>query len=98
VRRRSVLIAGITGLLFAPEPSDAQQVSGKIPRVGILTIGDNERAPMFDAFREGLHDLGYIEGRDIILEFRFGHGDVPTGRSLRRNSSHSPSTSSWSRA
>jgi len=27
--------------------------------------------PMFDAFRQGLRDLGYIEGRNIILEFRF---------------------------
>jgi putative ABC transport system substrate-binding protein len=30
---------------------------------------------MYDAFRQGLHDLGYIEGRNIILEFRLAHGD-----------------------
>ena len=30
---------------------------------------------MIDAFRTGLHDLGHIEGRDIILEFRLAHGD-----------------------
>jgi putative ABC transport system substrate-binding protein len=30
---------------------------------------------MFDAFREGLHDLGYVEGRSIILEFRLARGD-----------------------
>jgi hypothetical protein len=30
---------------------------------------------MYDAVRQGLHDLGYIEGRNIILEFRLAHGD-----------------------
>ena len=34
---------------------------------------------MFDAFREGLRDLGYIEGRNIILEFRLAHGDLSRG-------------------
>jgi hypothetical protein len=31
---------------------------------------------MFDAFREGLRALGYVEGRDVILEFRFARGDL----------------------
>ena len=37
---------------------------------------------MFDAFREGLHDLGYVEGRNIILEFRFAAGDRSLGLQL----------------
>ena len=82
MRRRSVLIAGVVGLLFASERAIAQQTSGKIPRVGILTIGDNERAAMLDAFREGLRDLGYVEGRNVILEFRFGRGDFSRGPQL----------------
>jgi ABC-type uncharacterized transport system substrate-binding protein len=78
MRRRSV-IAGLAALLGAPEHPAAQQPSGKIPRVGILTAGNNERTRGFDAFREGLRDLGYVEGRNIILEFRFAGGDPAQG-------------------
>ena len=73
MQRRSV-IAGLAVSLIAPQQSLAQQVSAKIPRVGILTPGETERTPMWDAFRAGLRDLGYVEGRDIILEFRPGGG------------------------
>jgi putative ABC transport system substrate-binding protein len=75
VRRRSVVIAGLAALFLAPERSAGQQRQPKIPRVGILTAADSDRAPMFDAFREGLRDLGYVEGRNIILEFRFARGN-----------------------
>src|SRR5215831_8040135 len=74
MRRRSV-IGGLAALLLIPEVSSAQQLPGKIPHVGILGLGESERTLMFDAFREGLHDLGYIEGRNIILAFRLARGD-----------------------
>jgi len=80
--RRSVVIAGLAALLLAPERSAAQQTQSKIPRAGILSVADSERAPMFDAFREGLRDLGYVEGRNIILEFRFAHGNLSLGPQL----------------
>jgi putative ABC transport system substrate-binding protein len=73
--QRRDLIAGIAALLLAPQRSSAQS-PGKISRVGILTAEQSERAPKFDAFRAGLRDLGYIEGRNIILEFRFLAGDL----------------------
>jgi putative ABC transport system substrate-binding protein len=60
----------------------AQQASAKIPRVGILTQASSDQAPMFDAFREGLRNLGYVEGRNIILEFRFARGDHTRGPQL----------------
>jgi putative ABC transport system substrate-binding protein len=75
MRRRSVVVAGLIALLFTPNPASAQQVPAKIPRVGMLGVGESERTPMFDAFRKGLHDLGYLEGRNIILEFRLARGD-----------------------
>jgi putative tryptophan/tyrosine transport system substrate-binding protein len=74
MRRRSI-ISGFAALLLFPEGSSAQQSPGTIPRIGILGPGESERTPIFDAFREGLHDLGYIEGRNIILEFRLARGD-----------------------
>jgi ABC-type uncharacterized transport system substrate-binding protein len=74
MRRRRIL-AAFAALLLAPAGSSAQQSPGNIPRVGILGLGESDRTPMFDAFREGLHDLGYIEGGNIFLEFRLARGD-----------------------
>jgi putative ABC transport system substrate-binding protein len=82
VRRRSVVIAGLAALLLAPERSAGQQTQSKIPRVGVLSPADSEKAPMFDAFRQGLRDLGYVEGRNIIFEFRLAHGDLSLGPQL----------------
>jgi putative ABC transport system substrate-binding protein len=81
MQRRSV-IAGLAVSLIAPQQSLAQQASAKIPRVGILSVADNERAPIFDAFRQGLRDLGYVEGRNIILEFRLARGNLSLGPKL----------------
>jgi putative ABC transport system substrate-binding protein len=84
LRRRKLIIASVAVLLLAPVRALAQQPSGKIkiPRVGLLTPGDNERTRPVDAFREGLRDLGYVEGRNIILEFRFAGGDRSRGLEL----------------
>src|SRR5271169_4760565 len=46
-----------------------------MPHVGILTPADNDKTPIFEAFKQGLRELGYVEGLNIVLEFRFGHGD-----------------------
>src|SRR6516164_7119758 len=80
-----LLLAGAmtaTGSLGAQQKALAQKAPAKIPRVGILTTADNERTPALDAFREGLRDLGYVEGRNIILEFRLAGGDFAQGRKL----------------
>ena len=52
--------------------AEAQQ--GKIPRVGLLVLGGP--APTIDAFRRGLGELGYVEGRNIIIELRFAEGQL----------------------
>jgi hypothetical protein len=54
MNRRELMLLLAGALLLTPERSTAQQPQSKIPRVGILTVADNERVPMFDAFREGL--------------------------------------------
>jgi putative ABC transport system substrate-binding protein len=81
MRRRSV-ITGPAVLLATQKHPAAQQPSGKIPRVGMLTAGNSARTRAIDAFRERLRDLGYVEGRNIILEFRFAGGDPVLGRRL----------------
>lgn len=56
--------------------AEAQQ-QAKIPRIGILSAGSlSSAAYQHDAFRQGLHDLGYIEGQNITLEYRFAEGKI----------------------
>jgi putative tryptophan/tyrosine transport system substrate-binding protein len=82
MKERRTVLAGLAALFLVPGPSTAQQPQSKIPHVGVLTVADSERVPMFDAFREGLRDLGYVEGRNIILEFRLSHGNLSLGPQL----------------
>ena len=65
----------LAALLVASKSTGAQQAPAKIPRVGILSPADSDKTPIFDAFRAGLRELGWVEGRNIILEFRLAHGD-----------------------
>jgi putative tryptophan/tyrosine transport system substrate-binding protein len=55
--------------------AEAQQ-SKKISRIGVLEArGSTDRAQVLAAFREGLRDLGYIEGKNIVLEYRYAEGN-----------------------
>ena len=60
-------------LTVTPLAAEAQQ-TGKIPRVGILAPG-NPPLVHAEAFREGLRDLGYVEGQNIRFEWRWEAGD-----------------------
>lgn len=75
--RRSVigLIVTLTLALFlAPFSSEAQQAE-KVPRIGILETGSpSSPTPSQEAFRQGLRDLGYVEGKNIRLEPRYAEG------------------------
>ena len=63
-------------LLIAPLAVEAQQ-GGKVPRVGILWPYSPSIGSVFvDAFRQGLHGLGYVEGRNIVLEERWAEGNL----------------------
>ncbi len=57
------------GLVLGPLAADAQQ-PGKVPRIGILPPGPiSERVHLWEAFRQGLRDFGYVEGQNITLVF-----------------------------
>jgi putative ABC transport system substrate-binding protein len=58
--------------LALPFPAQAQQAT-KIPRIGILRVGSSGD-PYVEAFRQGLRDLGYVEGRNITIEYRYAEG------------------------
>ena len=57
------------GLLAAPRASEAQQAA-KVPRIGILG-GSAAPTPLREAFLQGLRDLGYVEGRTVVIEYRY---------------------------
>jgi len=61
------------GLLAAPLAAGAQQAE-RVRRIGIITAG-SVRIPLNDVFEEALRDLGWIEGRNIAIEFRFARLD-----------------------
>jgi putative tryptophan/tyrosine transport system substrate-binding protein len=70
---RNVFNAGV--LLFALcLPAEAQQAK-KIPRLGWLATGSPSATPANrEAFHRGLRDLGYVEGQNITIEYRFADG------------------------
>jgi putative ABC transport system substrate-binding protein len=82
MRRRGIVFGGLAAVLLAPTRLAGQQTQSKIPHVGILTVRDSEREATWDAFRQGLRDLGYVEGRNIILEFRLARGNLSLGPQL----------------
>ncbi len=73
-RRAAGLIVSLTlGLLVAPLATDAQQ-PGKMPRIGVLTLFPLD-SPFSQAFRRGLRELGYVEGQNLAVEWRFAQRD-----------------------
>ena len=72
--RRAVLclVTLALALCLAPDPSHAQ-VGAQTPRIGMLTDAVESHSG-FEAFRQGLRDLGYVEGQSIALESRFTDG------------------------
>jgi putative ABC transport system substrate-binding protein len=61
------------GLLAAPLTGDTQQM-GKVHRIGYLSQAGGPSSPLVQAFLEGLRDFGYVEGRNIAIEWRFTEG------------------------
>jgi putative ABC transport system substrate-binding protein len=62
------------GLLGAPLGADAQQ-PGKVHRIGVLGATSASAYTIYvDAFRQGLRDLGYVEGRNVVIESRWADG------------------------
>ena len=72
---RFALVAGLTlGLFAAPLIAGAQQ-AGKVARVATLWTTTRATAqPYLDAVEEGLRELGWVDGRNLMLEHRFSDG------------------------
>jgi putative ABC transport system substrate-binding protein len=64
-------------LLVAAPVARAQQPAGTAPRIGFLsTAALSSLSPRLEAFRQGLRELGYIDGKNIVIEYRSAEGNI----------------------
>src|SRR5262245_39802371 len=71
--RRTFLNTLGVSALTAPMAAEAQQAAN-VPRIGVLVFGHPPESNRFDpnaGFREGLLNLGYVEGRNVVVEWRY---------------------------
>jgi putative ABC transport system substrate-binding protein len=71
--RKKITVLALSVLLLGLSVSAEAQQPAKIPRVGVLAPGRalSGRAPAIEALRQGLRQLGYVEGKNIIIELRY---------------------------
>jgi len=72
--KRNLFISLVAAVMLAQAVFGEAQQSGKLARVGVLFIGGKEQ-PYLESFKQGLRDLGYFEGKNITLLYRYAEGD-----------------------
>jgi ABC-type uncharacterized transport system substrate-binding protein len=73
---RSRLLALVTVLGLLTPLSAATAAGGKVSRLGFVSMRSGPSdTPHLDAFRQGLRELGYLEGRDVTIEARYAQGN-----------------------
>ena len=75
IERRTFIGTLAGSLLSAPLAAEAQP-TGKVYRIGFLFWGAPGPSAELDAFRQGLRELGYIEGQNVAIDVRFASGQV----------------------
>src|SRR5262245_5887593 len=72
--RRAFIAAVGAGFFVAPFAIEGQQ-TGKIYRIGIISGGSPEKnTPQVQAFLKGLHDMGWIAGQNVVIDWRSAEG------------------------
>ena len=82
MRRREFIRIVAVGVLAMP-PSVEAQPAGRMYTVGFLGMTPASASPYFGYFRDSLRELGWIEGRNVVFEYRSADG-IP--RAFRRSS------------
>ena len=73
--RRKINGLALCAMLFALCFSAQAQQAKKVPRIGVLSPGSPGPSPLLDAFGQGLRELGYVEGQNIAIEYRFAEAN-----------------------
>ena len=72
-RSATIGCLAVTLYLLTGAPSAGSQQANKVSRIGYLAT--DSRAPTRETFRQGLADFGYIEGQNVVLEYRWADRD-----------------------
>jgi len=74
--REIVVSVAATCILASVYLAEAQQTAKTMPRIGFISSTSTAESPslLFEAFRQGLHDLGYADGENIVIVHRFAEG------------------------
>src|SRR2546422_11527785 len=75
LERRAFMAMLTGGIVVAPFSAEAQQAA-KIARIGFLSLNQGANPLLHEAFRQGLRDLGYVEGRNVVIEYRSAEGKL----------------------
>ena len=71
MRRIGLAVALAVSVFLVPHTSEAQEPkSGRLQRLGYLSMGSGPSA-MTESFRQGLRELGYVEGQNLLVEYRY---------------------------
>jgi len=75
--KKKIILLALCSLLLAPCSAVQAQQPQKIPRIGVLSVTSPATiTARLDAFRQGLRELGYVEGKNIVLEYRYADGNL----------------------
>ena len=81
--RRAFIGTLAGGLVVAPRAADAEPAA-KVPRIGYLVPNLAASPHLHEAFRRGLRDLGYVERRNVVIDYRDAHPALSLeGRGIR---------------
>ena len=75
MRRRDFITLLGAAAMARPRAARAQP-QAPLARIGILTNGGNPKSPLFEAFSKKMAELGYVEGRTLLTDFRSADGDA----------------------
>src|SRR2546425_148493 len=75
-RKWAGIVALVVTLAMGGAVAQAQQPT-KVPRIGFLAATSSSAiSARVEAFRQGLRELGYVEGKNIVIESRFAEGNL----------------------
>jgi len=71
---RRAFIGGLGAVIFAASLAVEAQQTAKVARIGYLSTNHDANPHLREAFLQGLRDLGYVEGRNVVIEYRDAEG------------------------
>src|SRR6266850_3769075 len=76
MKKAALLSILVVAVLLAVAVRVDAQTGNKVPRIGVIVQGTRSSAArLYEAFQQGLHELGYNEGKNIGIEYRYAEGN-----------------------